>query len=130
MSYQLTVRQEPTYLHAIVTGSNTRDNVTRYLAEILGECQTRGCTRLLIEERLEGPRLRTMDVFQIAAEGSRRALGLFEAIAYVDVNADGEPMKFAESVAVNRSLPVTVFSSVDAAKQWLLDQEPEGARHR
>jgi len=44
---------------------------------------------------------------------------MFEAIAYVDVNADGELMKFAETVAVNRSLPVVVFSSVSDAEKWL-----------
>jgi hypothetical protein len=46
--------------------------------------------------------------------------GCFEAIAYVDVNAEGDLMKFAETVAVNRSLPVRVFSTVGEAERWLL----------
>jgi hypothetical protein len=74
---------------------------------------------VLIEERLEGPRLSTLDVFQIAADGSSRAQGAFEAIAYVDVNADGDLMKFAETVAVNRSLPLMVFSSISDAEKWI-----------
>lgn len=120
MSYKLTIIQKPTYLHAIVTGLNSRENVTRYLEEILHECTVRGCYRLLIEERLEGPRLSTMDVFQIAAEGTTRAGGNFEAIAYVDINAQDGLMKFAETVAANRFLPVKVFSSVSDAEKWLL----------
>jgi hypothetical protein len=75
---------------------------------------------VLIEERLEGPRLGMMDVFQIAAEGSSRAQGKFEAIAYVDVNAAHDLMKFAETVAANRALPVRVFSSLSEAEKWLL----------
>ena len=128
MSYKLTITQKPTYLHAIVTGVNSRENVTRYLEEIVRECTRRGCYQVLIEERLEGPRLGTMDVFQIASEGSSRARGFFKAIAYVDVNAEDDLMKFAETVAVNRSLPVTVFSSVKDAEKWLLGKDRVGTQ--
>jgi hypothetical protein len=40
--------------------------------------------------------------------------------AHVDVYAEGELMKFAESVAVNRGVPVMVFASVGEAELWLL----------
>ena len=123
MSYELAITQKPVYLHVIVTGVNSRENVARYLEDIRNECTSRGCFRVLIEERLEGPRLGTMDVFQIASEGSARAPGSFEAIAYIDVNAEGELMKFAETVATNRFLPVKVFSSVSDAEKWLLEDE-------
>jgi len=123
MTYELTIDQKPTYLHAIVTGRNSRENVARYLADILQECIARRCCKVLIEERLDGPRLGTLDVFKIASEGSSRALGVFQAIAYVDVNAEGNLMQFAETVAVNRALPVTVFSTVADAEKWLLDAE-------
>src|SRR5215475_5192534 len=119
MAYRLTITPKATYLHAVVTGANTRENVTRYLGEIQRECALRNCFRVLVEERLEGPRLDTLTVFQIASEGSRRARGEFEAIAYVDVNAEGDLMKFVETVAVNRGLPVAVFSSVGEAEAWL-----------
>ena len=117
MSYRLTITPKATYRHAMVTGPNTRENVAGYLVQ--RECTVLNCFRLLIEERLDGPRLDTLTVFQIAAEGSRRAQGQFEAIAYVDVNAEGNLMKFAETVAVNRGMPVTVFSSVAEAEAWL-----------
>jgi hypothetical protein len=123
ISYKLTIIQKRTYLHAIVTGFNNRENVAHYLEEILRECKARSCFRVLIEERLDGPRLSTMDVFQIASEGSDRSIGYFKAIAYVDVNAEGNLMKFAETVAVNRSLPIMVFSSVSDAEKWLLDKD-------
>ncbi len=74
---------------------------------------------MIIEERLEGPRLGIVDVYRIVSEGTVRALGQIEMIAYVDVNAKGDLMKFAEDVAVNRFLRVAVFSSVPDAELWL-----------
>ncbi|MGO9614644.1 MAG: hypothetical protein ACLPX5_16645 [Dissulfurispiraceae bacterium] len=119
MTYKLMIDQKPTYLHAIITGRNSRENVSRYLEDILRECQARRCFRILIEEDLEGPRLGTLDVFKIASEGSSHARGVLEAIAYVDVNAEGDLMLFAETVAVNRALPVAVFSTVADAEKWM-----------
>jgi len=120
MSYKLTLDQKATYLHAVVTGQNSRANVRLYLEEVHAECVARSCFRVLIEERLEGPRLEAMDVFEIAANGSRGISGVFRAIAYVDVNASGEMMKFAETVAVNRGIPVRLFASIADAEKWLI----------
>ena len=128
MSYTLTIHQKPTYLHAIVTGLNSRETVQRYLQELRTECIARGCFRLLLEEHLEGPRLGLMDVFMIASEGSTQVSGVFKAFAYVDANAQGDLMQFAETVAVNRRVPVAVFSNVADAEQWLLNERrPEPA---
>jgi hypothetical protein len=49
--------------------------------------------------------------------------GFFEAIAYVDVNAAGALMQFAETVAVNRALPVKVFPTVAEAEEWLAEKD-------
>jgi len=125
MTYKLSIHQKPTYLHAIVTGRNSRENVERYLGEIRAECIARRCFRVLVEERLEGPRLGAMDVFRIALQGSSKASGTYGAFAYVDVNADGDLMQFAETVALNRALPVAVFSTVADAERWLLREDRE-----
>jgi hypothetical protein len=130
MTYRLTIAQKPTYLHVIVNGQNSRENVARYLEEILCECSARNCFRILIEERLDGPRLGTLDVFQIASEGSSKAGTILKAIAYVDVNAEGGLMKFAETVAVNRMLPVVVFQTVADAEKWLLHEDRRGTEPR
>ena len=123
MTYKLTINQKPSYLHAVVTGWNSRETVAQYLKEILLECTTRNCFRVMIEERLEGPRLGAIDVFQIVSEGSSLVKGMLEAIAYVDVNAESDLMQFAETVAVNRALQVTVFSTVADAEKWLLNED-------
>jgi hypothetical protein len=120
MTYSVALHQKPAYLHAVVTGRNTRENAERYLAEVFRECQARGCSRLLLEERLEGPRLGTLEVFEVVSRGAGQFVGITTAIAYVDINAEGDMMHFAEDVAVNRSIPLRVFASVDEAEQWLL----------
>jgi len=125
MTYQLKIEKKPSYLHAIVTGQNDADNVRAYLDELRGECIARGCFRVLIEEHLEGPRLKTLDVFEVIFKGSNQAVGLYTAIAYVDLNAEGDLMKFAQAAAVNRGLPVSIFSTVAEAEQWISRGQPQ-----
>lgn len=120
MEYQLSIVPKPGYLHAVVTGRNTAENVASYLEEVLNVCRARNCRSLLVEERLEGPRLSMADVFRIASEGSAKAAGVVRSLAYVDVNAQDDTMKFAELVATNRSMPVCVFSTVADAERWLV----------
>ena len=126
MTYKLTITEKPRYLHVVVTGWNSRESVRRYLQELRSECVARGCSRVLVEERLEGPRLEALDVFEIASEGASEARGKFKAFAYVDVNAKSELMYFAETVAVNRGVPVAVFPTVADAERWLLDENNGG----
>lgn len=121
MSYQLTLHQKPAYLHAIVTGDNTREDVAGYLQDIRRECLARGCRRVLVEERLEGTRLGTSDVVAIVMGEASRSVGVYEAVAYVDVNAGGDMMKFAENVALRRGIPVRLFGAVAEAEKWLED---------
>jgi len=121
MAYKLTIVQQHEYLHGTVTGENTEANIMGYIRELLGECTARNCSRVLIEERLDGPRLGTFELFELASEASRLASGLFKAIAFVDVYSDGEAMRFAENVAVNRGLPVAMFTTVADAEKWLLE---------
>lgn len=119
MSYELTLTEKPGYLHAVVTGKNTLENVMAYLMEMHKACAARGIGRVLIEERLTGRRLETWDVYEAAAQGSALGAGKFDAIAYVDVHASGELMKFAETVAVNRGIPMRLFATVEEAEAWI-----------
>jgi len=124
VSYHMSIEAKPGYLHFIVTGDNTRDNVVRYMEEVVRECTLRQCFRALIEERLEGARLGTLDVFEMVSAGSNRFLRTLQAMAYVDVNARSqEMMQFAENVAVNRAFPVRVFPTVTAAERWLQSEQ-------
>jgi hypothetical protein len=116
---QLSVVPMPNYLHFVVTGENSADNVRSYIGDIVRECAARGCWRLLIEERLHGERLGTHDVFAIAERASTALDPRLQAVAYVDVHAAGDLMGFAEDIAANRGFPLRVFGSVDEARAWL-----------
>ena len=102
-------------------GSNSADVVSQYMRDVLHECQKEECFRVLIDERLEGERLNAGDVFEVASEGAMNALGVFQAVAYVDERM-GVMADFAETVAINRGMPVKVFRSVVDAERWLVDQ--------
>ncbi len=119
MSYDVTTRKKHNYLHATITGENSEANVRRYFEQLAREAAQAKCRRLLIEERLEGPRLDSQSVFRIAAEGSPKFRGVFRKIAFVDVYAEDHSMKNAEAVASNRGLPVRIFNTVAEADEWL-----------
>lgn len=124
MSYEISIEPKPGYLHVIVTGQNTRANVIGYMEAVIRECTLRQCFRVLVEERLEGPRLGTLDVFEIVSSGSTQFLRTITAMAYVDANAPSqEMMQFAENVAVNRAFPVRVFPTVLTAERWLRSEQ-------
>lgn len=119
-SYKLNFARKPGYVHALATGRNSVENMHAYLEDLVRECAARGDRRVLIEERFEGPRLGMVDVFDLASAVSERARGLFDAIAYVDLNAENDlNAKFGENVAVNRGLRVRVFRKVEEAAEWL-----------
>ena len=122
MSYEIEFEDRDGYLFVGVTGENSRDTVLAYTREMLRHCMASGQNRVLIHERLEGPRLSMIELFGMLDEGSRQLLGKFRAIAFVD-EAMGETADFAENVAVNRGMPMAVFDSVEKAEAWLAEKK-------
>lgn len=119
MPYQLTISEKPGYLHFAVTGANTVENVDGCMQDVFREAEARNCATILIEERLTGRRLETWDVCQVASAGGALLAGRMNAVAYVDDNAHGDLMKFAETVLNNRGLPLHLFATVAEAEAWL-----------
>ena len=121
MPYTIGIVQKPQYLYIKVTGENSLQTVKQYLADVLDACIKNNCPNVLIEENLQGPRLNTLDVFKVVAEGVRSEARSLRLIAYVDANPKSEIglIHFAESLAIGQGIPVRVFNSVQEAENWL-----------
>jgi hypothetical protein len=120
MTCKITVIKKSTYTHFIVEGENSLNNTIEYIEEIHRECVANNYKRILVEaSRLEGKLLGTMDLFDIVSRASKLGFGLFTAIAYIITNTDRATRKFVEDAAVNRSLPLRAFTTVEEAEKWL-----------
>jgi len=119
MSYQLTVEQGLTYVHAKVVGERTTVNTLRFLHDSYAACVNAGQTALLLEAHLSGPSLTTTNVFDVISAWVPDALKL-RKIAYVDVLVDDPAMPaFTATVAVNRGVNMRPFPDVAFAANWL-----------
>ena len=119
-SYQLSIQEKPGYLHFQVSGENNLETVQSYLEEVLQRCIEQKYSSVLIEEFLQGPGLKVIEMFQIAEKSSDISNHL-RRVAYVDTNMEHSfaNLKFAGTVASNRGLNVHIFPSVPDAEQWL-----------
>ena len=131
MAHSISVQVEPTYLHLVVTGDNTEEDVAAYLDKVPRLGGEHGRAYVLIEEHLNGPSLGMLSIFDIASKGAESAQSSsLRAIAYVDTNPqhDRSKMQFAGTVAQARGLQVRPFATVLAAKRWLSDLAASGAQ--
>lgn len=103
MPYALAVESKGSYLHATVTGQNGRETVIGYFEEIRSACRSRDCYRVLVEERLTGPRFSLAELFQLMAKVSAMSGATFEALAYVDVNAESDSVQQIAGKSSNRA---------------------------
>ena len=119
--YSLTVERKDRYLHVRVSGENTPETVSRYVAETIAACREHGARRVLVEEHLTGPSLSQMTMLDIITDGIGGAGPPALDIAYVDVNPehDFSRLHFAETAARNRGYLFHLFPTVPDAEAWL-----------
>jgi uncharacterized protein YrzB (UPF0473 family) len=132
MVYNMEVQNKGDYLHFIVTGQNTRENVINYLKEVFEICNEKKIYNILIEENLMGKSLSIVDIFNIVDKGSERMKNAFLQIAYLDTNEEHDLnlLKFAETVALNRQVFVRLFSDLFNAENWLKDTITKQKKHK
>jgi len=119
MSYQSTIEQQRTYVHAKVVGERTAENALRFLRESYTACMEYEKDAVLLEMCLSGPSLTTTSVFEVVLSWVPDALKL-RKIAYVEASLDDATMPaFLETVAVNRGVNVHLFRDVGSAANWL-----------
>jgi hypothetical protein len=129
MCYALSLEEQPSYLHAKVSGTNNAENARRFLVEVHEAWTRRNHSAVLLEMNLYGPSLSVLSIFTIISERAPRAFGL-KRIAYVDLGSGHDPQqaRFAETVARNRGVNVQLFPTVEAAQSWLLAEAHENRK--
>jgi hypothetical protein len=123
MPHSLTVELKGSYLHCVVRGENGRETVLAYFAEIREQCRIRDRYRVLVEERLTGPRFSLEELFQVAAEAQAQAGATFEILAYVDINAESDTVAQVAKMIVTPGSTVGIFNTVAEAEAWLRSKE-------
>jgi hypothetical protein len=118
MAFKLEIAKRRDFLYCLVTGENSIETGKTYSSKILDACLQHRCTRVLLHEKLSGPRLKPLDMFEFVSHAAMKSLGKLDAVAYVEEER-GELREFAEAIAKNRGMPLTVFSNVDDAERWL-----------
>jgi putative acetyltransferase len=128
MPYQLTIAEQPSYLHATASGTRTAESAVRFLEEAYKACVERGYSDVLLEMNLSGPSLDLGSIFGVIMQRVSDARKL-RRIAYVDTMAmDPGRARFAETVAINRGVGVRLFGNLDDARQWLSGAGAEAVR--
>ncbi len=123
MSYTVNIEFKENYLHVVVNGKNTLENVLSYFEKIYDACIQYRCSNVLIEEHLTGPNLDTFDVFVVITKNFHKAKTIGLRLAYVDMNTEHSKrgLKFAENLAHIRGVNVRLFyCKTDDAVAWLL----------
>ena len=123
MEYSFRKTRKEGYLHVRITGDNDAPTIRRYLEDTLKACAKEKCANVLIEENLEGPRLRIGEIHQIIAEKVGAVREALRLMAFVDAHPRRESsnVEFGETVSRNRGMMVRGFGTVKEAETWLRD---------
>ena len=125
MKNEIIITFEDDYVQAIANGEKDFEYATKLFTQIVQACEENDCKKVLGLADTTKP-LRTMEAYQMAE--LFRELGLTHEyrIAWVELNADSyDSTYFAETVLVNRGMPVRLFPDEVQAKKWLLDDNDE-----
>ena len=121
MEYSFEKFPKKGYLHVRIKGDNTASTIRRYLGDMLDACAQEKCENVLIEEVLEGPRLRVGEIYQIISEKVGEVRQALRIMAFVDSHPGRDPsnLQFGEMVSVNRGMLVRGFLTMEEAETWL-----------
>lgn len=120
MKSQYVFDKRKNYLALVITGEYDKDEFMSYPKLILEEAEKENVNKVLIDIlQLKGTNIPLMDRFFIAERISTQIGGKVKlAIAWPKEHIN----KFAETVAVNRGGLMNVVDTVDAAQEWLLNE--------
>ena len=133
MTYKIDQIPAQGYLHVVVTGEETTENLRSVWTQIAQTSKDLGTNLILCEGYLEGTG-NTMALFDIGKEFPKIDFPANVRVAVVCKESKLPDFKFAETVAFNRGAHfVSVFTDLNLAIKWLTalkethDSAPLGA---
>lgn len=120
MTYEFKAERAPTYVHVTGAGSNTSENMMRFLIDANRAAVEHNSDTLLLEMKFSGPSLDFASIYSVISARSPTG-SLFKRIAYVDLNKQqsDDRAEFATLAANNRGVNVRLFRNLTEAQRWL-----------
>jgi CheY-like chemotaxis protein len=126
MGMILEIRAESGFLHVDATGKFSLEEAERTFLEILEAVAQHKVKKVLFDGRRITGNPKTMERFfygKFAADAVRkfedRGVSYWTQFAYVLEEPVLDPLRFGETVAVNRGMNVKTFDNLEDALQWL-----------
>jgi hypothetical protein len=125
MSWKIELMESGGVIRMTASGTVTVADINRLRAEAFELAQEHDIHKYLSDQRNAMLQLSTSDIYRLPngldSYGHDRRDRL--AIVYSESSAGKEDYEFFETVAVNRGLPVRLFSDYDAALSWLNEED-------
>ncbi len=120
MSYELSYRHEPDYLHIQATGVRTIESIVSMAKDLLAVRDEHGYSKVLLDVRGMVGGLGTIAAYKLGSDDIQefRRPGQLK-LSIIDLKENRERFDFFENVAVNAGLNLRIFADVDKAMAWL-----------
>ena len=104
------------YIYAQNDNPYNFQEVIELAKEVASKCLAENQTKVLVNLSNMRGKLQPMDKFNLGVQGAM----IFRKVAQVTVVYDKSQIDgFAETVAINRGMNTRIFSSLEAATEWL-----------
>ncbi len=121
MSYELSYKNEPDYLHIQATGIRNVENFVAISIDLLTMANKHGYSKILLDMRGTTGGLGTFDAYELGTKDLTklwRTIGQ-PKVSIIDLEANRKRFEFMETVAVNQGVNLRMFTDVGEAMEWL-----------
>ena len=120
MSYELSYKHEPNYLHVQVTGIRTIENIIAMLKDYHAVSDKHGYSKVVLDVRGMTGKLGVFNAYKLGKKNVQEFSQPGQLkVSIIDLEENRELSEFMENVVVNAGFNVRIFSDVDEAMEWL-----------
>ncbi len=123
ISYKISVNEDTLFVETSGIDKNLEE-VIEYGTAVMMACVQHKCKFILCDETKLIYKLRPIDTYQLAESLATNAPGVAKAAVVCNPEFIADA-KFWETVVVNRGLNVAVFKTIEEARKWLFEKQPQ-----